>query len=240
MHAMRGRPEAAERHGAGHVARCTARATHVRPGPTRRPPRQVPAHHAQRTARAVPGRPRQAPLRGVCPGWAVGRRHSPASGRYPLLVRAFSGWAYVTFVTDVYSRRIISWQTSTSLYTDLALTGLVHHLRPSGAVPVHSLRGCPGRLRGSRLGWVEGRPPFGFALAEALNSLYKGRADPQPGPLEGHRRRPCSPPPSGSTGTGTTRPHSAIGMPTPAEHEAAWAHDRHRQEQSQPATTGTR
>ena len=124
MHAMRGRPEAAERHGAGHVARCTARATHVRPGPTRRPPRQVPAHHAQRTARAVPGRPRQAPLRGVCPGWAVGRRHSPASGRYPLLVRAFSGWAYVTFVTDVYSRRIISWQTSTSLYTDLALHAL--------------------------------------------------------------------------------------------------------------------
>ena len=39
---------------------------------------------------------------------------------------------------------------------------------------------------------------------------------------------------------GTIRPHSAIGMRTPAEHEAAWAPDRHRQEQSQPATTGTR
>ena len=42
----------------------------------------------------------------------------------------------------------------------------------------------------------------------------------------------------------TTRPHSAIGMRTPAEHEAAWApdtnHDHHRQEQSQPTTTGTR
>ena len=85
MHVMRGRPEAAERHGAGHVARCTARAAHGRPGPARRPPRQVPAHHAQRTARAVPGRPGQAPLRGVCSGWAVGRRHSPASGRCPLL-----------------------------------------------------------------------------------------------------------------------------------------------------------
>ena len=59
MHVMRGRPEAAERHGAGHVARCTARAAHGRPG--------------------------QAPLRGVCSGWAVGRRHSPASGRCPLL-----------------------------------------------------------------------------------------------------------------------------------------------------------
>ena len=61
------------------------RTPHGRPGPARRPPRQVPAHHAQRTARAVPGRPGQAPLRGLCPGWAVGRRHSPASGRYPLL-----------------------------------------------------------------------------------------------------------------------------------------------------------
>ena len=61
------------------------RAAHGRPGPTRCQTRQVPAHHAQRTARAVPGRPGQAPLRGLRPGWAVGRRHSPASGRYPLL-----------------------------------------------------------------------------------------------------------------------------------------------------------
>ena len=83
-------------------------------------------------------------------------------------VRTFSGWVYVAFVTDVYSRRIVGWQTSTSLYTDLALdalqmavwqrkragadlTGLVHHLRPWGAVPVHPLRGRPVRLRGSRL-----------------------------------------------------------------------------------------
>ena len=59
-------------------------------------------------------------------------------------VRTFSGWVYVAFVTDVFSRRIVGWQTSTSLYTDLALdalqmavwqrkragadlTGLVHH-----------------------------------------------------------------------------------------------------------------
>ena len=185
----------------------------------------------------------------------------PQVGGAPSYVRAFSGWVYVAFVTDVYSRRIIGWQTSTSLYTDLALdalqmavwqrkragadlTGLVHHLRPWGAVQVYSLRGCPVRVRGGRLGGVEGRPPFGFALAEALKLLVQGRAHPQPGPLGGHRRRPYSPPPSGSTGTGTTRPHSAIGMRTPAEHKATWApdthHDHHRQKQSQPATTGTR
>ena len=39
---------------------------------------------------------------------------------------------------------------------------------------------------------------------------------------------------------GTVRPHSAIGMRTPAEHEATWAPDRHRHERSQPATTATR
>ena len=174
MHVIRGRPEIAERHGAGHVARSTARATHGRPGPTRRPPCQVPAHHAQRAGRAVPGRPGQAPLRGVCPGWAVGRRHSPANGA-PSCVRTFSGWVYVAFVTDVYSRRIIGWQTTyRPVCTDLALdalqmavwqrkrtgadlTGLVHHLRPWGAVPVHSLRAGPVRVRGGRLGGVEGR-----------------------------------------------------------------------------------
>ena len=141
----------------------------------------------------------------------------PQAGGAPSYVRAFSGWVYVAFVTDVYSRRIIGWQTSTSLYTDLALdalemavwqrkrqgadlTGLVHHLRPRRAVQVYSLRGCPGRVRGGHLGGVEGRPPFGFTLAEALNSLYKAELILWPGTLAGHRRRPCSPPPSGSTG----------------------------------------
>lgn len=98
----------------------------------------------------------------------------PASGAPSSCVRAFSGWIYVAFVTDVYSRRIIGWQTSTSLDTDLALdaprmavwqrkrqgadlTGLMHHLRPWGAVPAHPLWAGPGRLRGGRLGGVEGR-----------------------------------------------------------------------------------
>ena len=85
MHVMRGRPESAERHGAGHVARCTARAPHGRPGPARRPPCQVRAHHAQRAARAVPGRPRQKAFQRVQAERAVGRRHCPASGRCPLL-----------------------------------------------------------------------------------------------------------------------------------------------------------
>ena len=97
----------------------------------------------------------------------------PQAGGTPSYVRTFSGWVYVAFVTGVFSRRIVGWQTSTGLYTDLALdalqmavwqrkrqgadlTGLVHHLRPWGAVPVHSLRAGPVRVRGGRLGGVEG------------------------------------------------------------------------------------
>jgi putative transposase len=39
-------------------------------------------------------------------------------------VRTFSGWVYAAFVLDVYSRRIVGWQLSTSLRTDLALDAL--------------------------------------------------------------------------------------------------------------------
>ena len=84
-------------------------------------------------------------------------------------MRTFSGWVYVAFVTDVFSRRIVGWQTTCRpVCTDLALdalqmavwqrkragadlTGLVHHLRPRGAVQVHPLRASPGRVRGGRL-----------------------------------------------------------------------------------------
>ena len=54
-----------------------------------------------------------------CAGTFPRKREVP-----PSYVRTFSGWVYVAFVTDVYSRRIIGWQTSTSLYTDLALDAL--------------------------------------------------------------------------------------------------------------------
>ena len=66
--------------------------------------------------------------------------------------------------------------------TGADLMGLVHHLRPWGAVQVYSLRAGPVRLRGGRLGGVEGGPPFGFALAEALNSLYKAELIRNQGP----------------------------------------------------------
>ena len=120
----------------------------------------------------------------------------------PSYVRVFSGWVYVAFVTDVYSRRIIGWQTTyRPARTDLALdalemavwqrkrqgadlSGLVHHLRPRRAVQVHPLRASPVRVRGGRLGGFQRGTPFGFALAEALNSLYKAELIRNQGPWQ--------------------------------------------------------
>lgn len=86
-------------------------------------------------------------------------------------VKTHSGWVYVAFVVDVYSRFVVGWQASRSLRTDLALdalemalwarravslTGLVHHsdrgsqylairsterLAEAGAVPSVGARG---------------------------------------------------------------------------------------------------
>lgn len=39
-------------------------------------------------------------------------------------VRTWSGFVYVAFITDVFSRRIVGWQASRSLRTSLALDAL--------------------------------------------------------------------------------------------------------------------
>src|SRR2546423_7042861 len=39
-------------------------------------------------------------------------------------VKTHSGWVYVAFITGVFSRRIVGWQASRSLRTDLALDAL--------------------------------------------------------------------------------------------------------------------
>ena len=113
MHVMLNRPEIAERHGAGHVARCTVERLMADLG-----------LHGIRRARS-PRTTRSAP-REQCPADLV-KRHFSAFRPNELwvaditYVRTFSGWVYVAFVTDVFSRRIVGWQTSTGLYTDLAL-----------------------------------------------------------------------------------------------------------------------
>ena len=39
-------------------------------------------------------------------------------------VKTFTGWVYVAFVIDVFSRCVVGWQTSTSLRSDLAIDAL--------------------------------------------------------------------------------------------------------------------
>jgi putative transposase len=62
--------------------------------------------------------------------------------------RTYAGWVYAAFVLDVFSRRVVGWQLSTSLRTDLALDALnmglwtrQHDGHDTSALVHHSDRG---------------------------------------------------------------------------------------------------
>ena len=253
MHAMRGRPEIAERHGAGHVARCTVERLMADLGL-----RGVRRARSPRTTRSAP--------REQCPADLV-EWHFSAFRPNELwvaditYVRTFSGWVYVAFVTDVYSRRIIGWQTSTSLYTDLALdalqmavwqrkrqgadlTGLVHH--SDRGVQYRSIRYGQALSECEAVASVGSKgDSYDNALAEALNSLYKAELIRNQGPWEDidaararHRRvgplvraPPGHTPPSGCEPPPSTKPP---GRPTPT---ARNNHNRQPPATDKPAST---
>ena len=51
-------------------------------------------------------------------------------------VKTHTGWVYVAFVVDVFSRMVVGWQASRSLRSDLAIDALemaVHNRRRAGA-----------------------------------------------------------------------------------------------------------
>ena len=65
--------------------------------------------------------------------------------------RTFAGWVYAAFVTDVFSRRVVGWQLSKNLRTDLALDALEmgiwtrqHSERDVSGLVHHSDRGVQG------------------------------------------------------------------------------------------------
>ena len=90
-------------------------------------------------------------------------------------VRTWSGFIYVAFVTDAYSRRIVGWQASRSLRSDLALhaleqalwerdraghsvAGVIHHSDRGGRpISVHPLQRAPRRQRRRQLGGIPRR-----------------------------------------------------------------------------------
>jgi transposase InsO family protein len=68
-------------------------------------------------------------------------------------VKTHSGWVYVAFIVDVFSRFVVGWQASRSLRTDLALDAL--------EMAVCGRRGEQLRGLGAQLG--QGRPIPGGA-----------------------------------------------------------------------------
>ncbi|PHP52393.1 hypothetical protein BW737_009525 [Actinomyces ruminis] len=99
MHAMLNRPEESARHGLGHVARCTVERL-----------MRAMGQHGIRRAKS-PRTTRSAPKE-QCPADLVNRHFSAFNPNELWVadityVRTMSGWVYVAFVTDVYSRRII-------------------------------------------------------------------------------------------------------------------------------------
>jgi putative transposase len=70
--------------------------------------------------------------------------------------RTFSGWVYAAFVIDVFSRRVVGWQLSRSLRTDLALDALEMGIwtrrrggRDLGGLIHHSDKGVQGGFKRS-------------------------------------------------------------------------------------------
>jgi putative transposase len=116
-------------------------------------------------------------------------------------VRTWSGFVYVAFITDVYSRMIVGWQASRSLRTDLALDaleqaiwnrqraghdldGLVHH--SDRGVQYLAVRYTERLATNGVINSVGSRgDSYDNALAESINGLYKTELVRNKGPWRG-------------------------------------------------------
>ena len=100
-------------------------------------------------------------------------------------VATWSGFAYVAFVTDVFSRRIVGWRVASSMRTDLVLdaleqavwarggaSGVIHH-RDRGSQYL-SIRSSERLAEAGMESSVGSRgDSYDNALAETINGLYK-------------------------------------------------------------------
>ncbi|ODA89623.1 transposase [Leifsonia xyli subsp. xyli] len=107
-----------------------------------------------------------------------------------------AGWVYAAFVLDVFSRRVVGWQVSTNLRTDLALdaldmglwqhqradhdvTGLIHH--SDAGVQYRAIRYTERLAETDAIASVGSRgDSYDNAMAEAFNSLFKAEYIPNP------------------------------------------------------------
>ena len=111
-------------------------------------------------------------------------------------VKTHTGWVYVAFIIDVFSRAIVGWQISTSLRSDLAIDALEMAIysrngRDLSALIHHSDRGVQylSIRYTERLGEAEIVASVGSkgdsydnALAESFNGLYKTELIHRKGP----------------------------------------------------------
>lgn len=102
-------------------------------------------------------------------------------------VATWTGFVYVAFITDVFSRSIVGWRVSNSLHSDLALdalemaiwrrqrqdlTGLIHH--SDRGVQYLSIRYTERLMEAGAMRSVGSRgDSYDNALAESVNGLYK-------------------------------------------------------------------
>ena len=116
-------------------------------------------------------------------------------------VRTWSGFVYVAFITDAYSRHIVGWQASRSLRTDLALHaleqaiwdrsrtgaglgGLVHH--SDRGVQYLSIRYTERLAENGVVSSVGSRgDSYDNAMAESIIGLYKTELIRNKGPWRG-------------------------------------------------------
>ena len=104
-------------------------------------------------------------------------------------IRTHAGWVYAAFVIDVFSRRVVGWQTSTNMRTDLALdaldmglwqrqrtgqdiSGLIHH--SDRGVQYRAIRYTERLAEADAVASVGSKgDSYDNAMAEAFNSLFK-------------------------------------------------------------------
>ena len=118
-------------------------------------------------------------------------------------VKTFTGWVYVAFVIDVYSRCVVGWQTSTSLRSDLAIDALEMAIyaqigpgprrphpsqRPRSPIPRNSIHRAAGRSRRRQQRRIQ-RRFLRQRPGRELQRALQDRADPPPWALEERRPR---------------------------------------------------